>query len=64
MSIKEVHFYDETSLEQWRYSNPGTYTARLTVNQQYFQYGRDQVVWQDDNLDDSDISVDDDDIPF
>ena len=53
--IKEVHFYLETSLEQWRYSNAGTYTPRLAVNQQYFQYGRDQIVEQY-NLED--------DIPF
>ena len=50
--IKEVHFYDETALEQWRYSNPRNYPPRLTVNQQYFQYGRDQIVCEDDNLDD------------
>lgn len=67
--IKEVHFYNETALEQWRYGNPGDYPLRLTVNQQYFQYGRDQVVWEDDNLDDDDIPFgsrinDDDDIPF
>ena len=50
--IKEVHFYNETALEQWRYSNTGDYPPRLTVNQQYFQYGRDQIVCEDDNLDD------------
>ena len=53
--IKEVHFYNETSLEQWRYSNLGQYTPSLAVNRQYFQYGRDQIVWEDDNLDDDDI---------
>ena len=67
--IKEVHFYNETALEQWRYSNPRNYPPRFTVKQQYFQYGRDQVVWQDDNLDNDDTSFDsgvsiDDDIPF
>ena len=50
--IKEVHFYDETALKQWRYSNPRNYPPKLTVNQQYFQYGRDQTVCEDDNLDD------------
>ena len=53
--IKEVHFYDGTTLKQWRDSNPWINPARLLHNQQYFQYGRDQVVWQDDNLDDDDI---------
>ena len=53
--IKEVHFYNETALEQLRDGNPRNYPSRLTVNQQYFQYGRNQVVWQDDNLDDDDI---------
>ena len=61
--IKEIHFYDKTSLEQWRYSNSGTYTPKLVVNQQYFQYRRARSVWEDDNLDDDDISFDDD-IPF
>ena len=61
--IKEVHFYNETALKQWRYRNSRNYPPRLTVNQQYFQYGRDQVVWQDDNLDDDDIPFDSD-IPF
>ena len=50
--IKEVHFYNETALEQWRYSNTGDYPPKLSVNQQYFQYGRDQIVCKDDNLDD------------
>ena len=69
--IKEVHFYNETALEQWRYSNPRNDPPRLTVNQQYFQYGRDQIVCEDDNLDDDippapppeDDNLDDD-IPF
>ena len=50
--IKEVHFYDETILKQWCDNNPWINPERLLHNQQYFQYGRDQVVWQDDNLDD------------
>ena len=50
--IKEVHFYNETTLEQWRYSNTGDYPPKLSVNQQYFQYRRDQIVCEDDNLDD------------
>ena len=50
--IKEVHFYDETTLKQWCDNNPWINPERLLHNQQYFQYGRDQVVWQDDNLDD------------
>ena len=54
--IKEVHFYDEFALKQWRNSNPWINPERLLHNQQYFQYGRDQITWQDDNLDD--------DIPF
>ena len=54
--IKEVHFYDETALEQWRCSNLRDYPLRLSANQQYFQYGRDQIVRQDDNWND--------DIPF
>lgn len=57
--IEEVHFYDETSLERWRYSNPGTYTPRLAVNQHYFQYGPERIVREDDN----NISFDGD-IPF
>ena len=61
--IKEVHFYDETALKQWRCSNLGNYPLRLSVNQRYFQYGRDQIVSEDDNLDDNDILIDDD-IPF
>ena len=53
--IKEVHFYDETTLKQWRDSNPWINPERLLHNQQYFQYGWDQITWQDDNLDDDDI---------
>ena len=53
--IKEVHFYDESTLKQWRDDNPWINPERLLHNQQYFQYGRDQVVWQNDNLDEDDI---------
>ena len=53
--IKEVHFYNETALEQWRYRKSVDYPLKLSVNQQYFQYERDQVVWQHNNLDDDDI---------
>ena len=34
--IKEVHFYDETALEQWRYSSLGNYPPKLSVNHRYF----------------------------
>ena len=61
--IKEVHFYDETALEQWRYRNAGNYPPKFSVNQRYFQYGRDSTARQDDNLDDDDIPFDSD-IPF
>ena len=60
--IKEVHFYDETILKQWCDNNPWINPERLLHNQQCFQYGRDQLVRQDDNLDD-DIPFDDD-LPF
>ena len=50
--IKEVHFYDETILKQWCDSNPWINPERLLHNQQYFQYRRDQIVYEDDNLDD------------
>ena len=61
--IKEVHFYDESALKQWCDNNPWINPEKLLHNQQYFQYGRDQVVWEDDNLDDDDMPFDDD-IPF
>ena len=53
--IQEVHFYDESTLKQWCDNNPWINPERLLHNQQYFHYGRDQAVWQDDNLDDDDI---------
>ena len=53
--IKEVHFYDESTLKQWRDNNPWINPERLLHKQQYFQYGRDQIVEQY-NLED--------DIPF
>ncbi len=67
--IREVHFYDETALKKWRDNNPWINPERLFHNQQYFRDRRDQVVWEDDNLDDDDIPFgsrinDDDDIPF
>ncbi len=67
--IKEVHFYDESALKQWRDNNPWINPERLFHNQQYFRDRRDQVVWEDDNLDDdipfgSRINDNDDDIPF
>ncbi len=62
--IKEVHFYDETILKQWCDNNPWINPERLLHNQQYFQYRRGQVVWQDDILDDDDVPFDDDNIPF
>ena len=37
--FKEVHFYNETALEQWCHSNPGNYPPKFSVNQRYFQYG-------------------------
>ena len=54
--IKELHFYDESTLKQWRDNNPWINPERLLHNQRYFQNKRNQVVRQDDNLDD--------DIPF
>ena len=67
--IKEVHFYDESPLKQWCDNNPWINPERLLHNQQYFGDRRDQIVWEDDNLDDDDIPFgsrinDDDDIPF
>ena len=53
--IKEIHFYDASTLKQWRNSNPWINPEKLLHNQQYFQYGRDQIAEQY-NLDD--------DIPF
>ena len=53
--IKEIHFYDASALKQWRNSNPWINPEELLHNQQYFQYGRDQIAEQY-NLDD--------DIPF
>ena len=42
--IKEVHFYEESVLEQWHSSNPGNYLPRLSFNQLYFQYPRDRRI--------------------
>ena len=53
--IKEVHFYNETALKQWRYNNPQDYPPRLSSNPQYFQYERDKIVQQHNNLTEDDI---------
>ena len=50
--IKEVHFHNETVLEQWRYNNPQDYSPRLSANPQYFQYKRERIVPQYNTEDD------------
>lgn len=77
--IKAIHFWNETTLEQWRsnYEN----SQIFSVNQQYFRARPDYEVWKSDNFNSEGIPLsyiaasntdiplsvsdnDDDDIPF
>ena len=77
--IKAIHFWNETTLEQWRsnYDN----SQIFSVNQQYFRQRPDYEVWKSDNFNSEGIPLsyiaasntdiplsvsnnDDDDIPF
>ena len=50
--IKEVHFYDESTLKQWRDNNPWINPERLVHNQQYFRDRPHYVADNSDNWDD------------
>ena len=44
--IKEVHFYNEISLQTWQKDNPGTYSQKFYANQEYFKPRSDYKAWQ------------------
>lgn len=75
--IKEIHFWDATTLKNWRSNYIGTYSNKLIATMEYFTYRVDYGVWRSKNFNEDGIplsyfsdgkSVDpddfDDDIPF